>query len=415
MCKKAIKYIVIELIVSLLIGCSPPEAAQELPVKMAEKKSVSDSDGMKPQEPVNVQQQPEPDITIVMVGDILLHTAVNESGEMEDGTYNYNHLFENVRTDIEEADLAIANQEVILGGTEIGLSGYPAFNGAFEVGDALCDAGFDVILHATNHALDKGKRGLLNCLHYWETNHPEMSVLGIYESAEEHEEDLFLYEKDDIKIAILNYTYGTNGIALPADMPFAVNMLDKDQVKEDVIKAEEKADFIIVCPHWGTEYNLGISKQQEEYAKLFADLGVDLVIGTHPHVIEPISWVESTVSEDATQEEPHKMLVYYSIGNYINATSRTGDGVAAQAVGAMAKITISKDKKGEAIISDYAAIPLVTQMLTGPGLITTYKLSDYSERLAESNEMVLHDSAFSYQYCEKLCKDIFGNHMYEYR
>jgi poly-gamma-glutamate capsule biosynthesis protein CapA/YwtB (metallophosphatase superfamily) len=312
---------------------------------MAAEKSVSASDGIKPQEPVKVQQQPDPSITIVMVGDVLLHTAVNESGEMEDGTYNYKHLFKNVRADIEDADLAIANQEVILGGTELGLSGYPAFNGAFEVGDALCDAGFDVVLHATNHALDKGKKGLLNCLRYWETNHPEMSALGIYESAEAHEKDLFLYEKDDIKIAILNYTYGTNGIALPADMPFAVNLLDKDQIKEDVMKAEEKADFIIVCPHWGTEYNLGISKQQEEYAKLFADLGVDLVIGTHPHVIEPISWIESTVPKDATQEEPHKMLVYYSIGNYINATSRTGDGVAAQAVGAMAKVTISKDKK----------------------------------------------------------------------
>jgi len=407
MYKKVARYIVINLIISLLIGCVPREAAQELPVEIAAEKAIIISDHQKPQESVSVQQLPAPEITIIMVGDILLHTTVNESGKMEDGTYNYKHLFQNVREDIEDADLAIANQEVILGGVEMGLSGYPAFNGAFEVGDALCDAGFDVILHATNHALDQGKKGLLNCLDYWEKSHPEMSVLGIYESAEEQENDVFLYEKYGIKIAILNYTYGTNGIAMPSDMPFAVNLLDQDQIQKDVMKAKEKADFVIVCPHWGTEYNLGISKQQEEYAKLFADLGVDLVIGTHPHVIEPIKWVESTVPKDATQENPHKMLVYYSVGNFINATSRTGDGVAAQAVGVMAKVTISKDETGEAVISQYEAIPLVTQMLTGPGLITTYKLSDYTEELAEGNEMVLHDSAFSYQYCKKLYNDIF--------
>ncbi|MDY2608507.1 MAG: CapA family protein, partial [Lachnospiraceae bacterium] len=103
------------------------------------------------------------EFSLVMVGDVLLHTPVSDSGLMEDGSYNYSHLFKNVRKDIEEADLALVNQEVILGGTELGLSGYPAFNGAYEVGDALGEAGFDVVLHATNHALDKGRRGILNC------------------------------------------------------------------------------------------------------------------------------------------------------------------------------------------------------------------------------------------------------------
>lgn len=119
------------------------------------------------------------EFSLVMVGDVLLHTPVSDSGLMEDGSYNYSHLFRNVRNDIEEADLALVNQEVILGGTELGLSGYPAFNGAYEVGDALVEAGFDVVLHATNHALDKGRRGILNCINYWRTSQPDMGVIGL--------------------------------------------------------------------------------------------------------------------------------------------------------------------------------------------------------------------------------------------
>ncbi len=123
-------------------------------------------------------------VNIKMVGDVLLHTPVSDSGKMDDGTYNYDHLFANVKSDIESAYIAIANQEVILGGRDLGLSGNPAFNGAFEVGDSLVNSGFDVILHATNHALDKGKQGIINCINYWRTNHPEISFLGINDSSE---------------------------------------------------------------------------------------------------------------------------------------------------------------------------------------------------------------------------------------
>lgn len=122
---------------------------------------------------------PAPEVSIVMVGDVLLHTPVAKSGETEGGGYDFHPLFENVREEIEAADLALVNQEVIIGGSELGISGYPAFNAPYELGDALADTGFDVILHATNHALDKGKRGILNCLEYWRTSHPEKAVLGL--------------------------------------------------------------------------------------------------------------------------------------------------------------------------------------------------------------------------------------------
>lgn len=338
-------------------------------------------------------------VSLVMVGDILLHTPVAESGLMEDGSYDFAPLFANVADKIESADLALVNQEVIIGGAELGITGYPCFNAPYELGDALADTGFHVILHATNHAMDKGKKGVMNCLEFWNTNYPQMPVLGIHESAEDAE-DIYIYEQDGMKIAILNYTYGTNGIALPADMPYAVDLLEEEKVKRDLAKAEELADFVIVCPHWGTEYNLGVSAQQEKWTKLFLENGVDLVIGTHPHVIEPVEWV--------TDEDGREMLVYYSLGNFVNWTSGTGDGVANRMVGGMAEVELSRDEQGEVTISDYGVEPLVCHLEKGQGGVTTYFLKDYSEEMAQKNEIRKQDSAFSFAYCLDLCENVWG-------
>ena len=141
--------------------------------------------------------------------------------------------------------------------------------------------------------------------------------------------------------------------------------------------------------------------QQEKYAQLFADLGVDLVIGTHPHVIEPVEWVEG--------ENGQKTLVYYSLGNFINATSGSGEGVADRMVGAMAEVTLKRDKTGQVVIEEYGVEPLVTQMLTGRNRITTYKLSDYSQKLADENEVLERDDTFSYDFCKELCHEVFGD------
>lgn len=338
-------------------------------------------------------------VTIAMVGDVLLHTPVSDSGLMENGSYDYNHLFANVKNEIASADLALVNQEVILGGTELGLSGYPAFNGAYEVGDAIVNAGFDVVLHATNHALDKGKRGITNCMNYWSVSHPDIGVVGINMNSEQ-QNTIYIKEVNGIRIAVLNYTYGTNGIPMPSDMPYAVNLLDREKIAQDVRIAKENADFVIVCPHWGTEYTHVENSEQMNYAMYFAELGVDLVIGTHPHVIQPVKWIESS--------NGNRTLVYYSLGNFINATSEYGRGVADRMVGAMANVTIEKASDGKTGITEYSVTPLVTQMLSGTGRITTYKLSDYSQELASQNEIVDRDSAFSYDYCVNLCDEVFA-------
>lgn len=354
-----------------------------------------------------------PTISLVMVGDILLHTPVAESGIQEDGSYNFDALFANVKDEITAADLALVNQEVIIGGEELGISGYPSFNAPYELGDALVAAGFDVVLHATNHALDQGKKGVKNCLSFWKNYHPEVAVLGIHESQKSQDDHIYVYEQEGIRIAILNYTYGTNGIALPADMPYAVDLLDEEKVTADIEKAKEQADFIIVCPHWGTEYQLTPSPEQERWTELFLENGVDLVIGTHPHVIEPIEWIsnQNTAGQknDVGTGNQDGMLVYYSLGNFVNWTAGSGEGIANRMVGGMAEVTIGMDACGEAFIVDYGVEPLVCHPKEGTNGVTTYLLSEYTEELASENAIITQDEAFSRGYCQALCEEVWDN------
>lgn len=340
-----------------------------------------------------------PEVTIAMVGDILLHTPVAESGIQEDGNYQFDELFANTKEQIEAADLALVNQEVIIGGEELGVSGYPCFNAPYELGDALVAAGFDVVLFGTNHALDQGKKGIQNCLSFWESRYPDIAVLGINKDAES-QKDIYVYEQDGIRIAILNYTYGTNGIALPSDMPYAVNLLEEEKVTADIAKAKEEADFVVVAPHWGREYQLSESSEQQYWKEIFLKNGVDLVIGTHPHVIEPIEWVED--------EAGNEMLVYYSIGNFLNWTSSSGEGIANRMVGGMAEISIGMDEAGNAFISEYSIKPLVCHLQEGSNGVTTYFLSDYTQSMAAENAIVQQDANFSKEYCESLCKEVWG-------
>lgn len=386
----------------LLCGCRKLEDDTSLPNISPDTTATETEPETEPQteaetEPV-IDESNDGIVSILMAGDVLLHDKIAASGKMEDGTYNYDHMFTNVRDEIEAADIAIVNQEVILGGRDLGLTGYPSFNGAFEVGDALVESGFDVVLHATNHALDKGKNGLLSCINFWENTYPDIAYLGIADTADKAD-DIYITEKEGIKFAILNYTYGTNGIPLPSDMPYCVNLLDESRIRADVAAAKLAADFVIVCPHWGTEYILTTDANQKYWTNLFFEAGVDLVIGTHPHVVEPVEVIEN---------EEHSMLVYYSIGNYINSTAQTGAGIANRMLGVLADITVER-KDDDVVISDYGIIPIVAHVKSGAGLCTVYKLEDYTTELAAQNEIRYSDSSFSLSYLQALCEKVFGD------
>ena len=347
------------------------------------------------------ESEPEPEkMQIVMIGDMLMHDKIIASGKKEDGTYNFDHLFAQVAEFISSADLAIVNQETIMGGDSYGYTGYPSFNSPYALADAEVKAGFDVLLLATNHTLDKGKKAVINCMDYLDSTHPDLGYVGINRSQDAQDNNIYVYEANGIKVAILNYTYGTNGIALPKDMPYLVNMMDEEKIRADIRKAEEIADFTIVCPHWGTEYKLEADSSQKKWANIFLEEGVDLVLGAHPHVIEPIEWLKD--------DNGNEMLVYYSLGNFVNGTSSTGNGVTNRMVGGIADVTIQRDPTtGEVDIITYGAVPIVCHVAKGTEY-TVYYMEDYTEEMASKNLILLQDAQFSKELCESIFDQVWG-------
>ena len=350
----------------------------------------------------------EPDtVTVVMVGDILLHMPIEKACRDENGVYNFDPIFANMKDEISAADIAIVNQEVIIGGEELGISGYPCFNAPYPIGDALVNAGFDVVLHATNHALDKGKTGLMNTINFWKTNYPDITVVGINET-EEDKTRVDIIEKNGIKIAILNYTYGTNGIPMPSGMPYAVDLLEEEKVRQDLAFAEENADFTIVCPHWGTEYVLGTDNMQQKWTEIFREGGADLVMGAHPHVIEPIEFLEDETEGHSNNHGGGDMLVYYSLGNFVSWTSSEGPGITKRMVGGMADVTIEKEPEGEAVISDHSVEALVAHLSRQHNGVSVYRLTSYTEEQAATNAIDIQDNSFSREQCVDICHEVWG-------
>ncbi|MBE6158989.1 MAG: CapA family protein [Firmicutes bacterium] len=332
-------------------------------------------------------------IDLLAIGDVLVHEPVYKSGIQSDETLNYDHFFYNIQEDLDEAEIKIVNQENVLAASHYGYSSYPCFNAPEEVGEAEAKAGFNVILHATNHTMDKGEKAVYKTMEFW-NNYPEIAVLGINEK-EEDQNNIYIYNQNGFKVALLNYTYGTNGIPLPSDKPYLVNLMDKERITNDVKLAKEQADIVVVLPHWGTEYQHTPDSFQKEYAQLLSDLGVDLVIGTHPHVLENI--------EVITNDEGHQMLVYYSLGNYVSGQTKKD-----RVVGGLAKVSIEKDyKTNECYITEYELDPIVTQQ----GEYTAYKLEDYTDELASQNRIKYREgcSNFSVEYINDLCSEILGD------
>jgi poly-gamma-glutamate capsule biosynthesis protein CapA/YwtB (metallophosphatase superfamily) len=336
-------------------------------------------------------------LTLLAVGDNLIHIEVVRSGKQADSSYNYDHLYSRLKEEITAADLAVVNQETILGGEDFPYSGYPNFNSPTQIGDALVDAGFDIVLHATNHTMDMGLKGVENTLAYWKT-YPGITVLGINET-EEASRQIPIIEKNGIKLALLNYTYSLNGYSLPKKKPYLVNILDKKKMAEDLALAEAQADFTIVFPHWGSEYVYTPTSMQKELTKFYYEHGVDLVIGAHPHVIEPVEWIES--------DGEHRMLVYYSLGNFMSYQKE-----APRMLGAMAKVTITKDGSGT-YISEAGITPLVTHYENGPADFHygIYKLADYTPQLARIHGVsdIAKNGEMDYQTTLDLAKGVLGS------
>ena len=309
-------------------------------------------------------------LNIKMVGDNLIHNSIYFAAKTDDG-YNFDMMFENVKEDIEEADIAIINQETIFVEDETRYSSYPTFGSPTEVGDAAIKAGFDVVAHATNHTLDKGTSGILDTLKFWKNNYPDINVLGIHENEEEN--DISYLEKNNIKVAFVNYTYGLNGLRLPEGKEHMIDLLGDDiKIKETLEEAENNSDVTIAILHIGTEYVYKPTKYHKDYVDFFIDNGADIVLCAHPHVLEPYDMV--------TTENGNTGLVYYSLGNFISNQNEVP-----RLLGGMADITIERNEEGKIYIKDYSLIPLVTHY--GGKYYSTYKLEDYTDELASQHKI----------------------------
>lgn len=241
-------------------------------------------------------------MSIVMVGDVLTHDAVLNDAEKSDGTYDFAEMFSYITPMIKDYDLKYVNEESIIGGPTFKVSGYPTFNAPDSIGDNLVDMGFNLVGLANNHAYDKGETAILYSNNYWKSKNVVVSGTN---SSKEMQDSINVYEKNGIKYAFLSYTTSLNGYNLPSDKSYLVNTYSEEQVKNDVDKIKDKVDVVIVAMHWGDEYTNVPTNSQREIAQYLSDIGVDLIIGTHPHVVQPIEYIGDT-------------LVIYSLGNFIS-------------------------------------------------------------------------------------------------
>lgn len=307
-------------------------------------------------------------VTFAAVGDNLIHGAIYYDSMVRHGEYVFDEVYEETKAMSEAADVAYINQETILGGTQLGLSHYPMFNSPQEVGVALVNAGYDWIASSSNHSMDKWSDGIINTLAFWD-QYPDVVTTGINRSQEEAD-SLKIIERNGVKIGVLGYTYGTNGITIPQGQEYLVNLYSEEKIRADINRLKDKCDTIMVSMHWGVEYSTIPNEEQKAFAKLMADLGVSVVIGEHPHVIQPMEWVEGI--------NGNKTLVIYSLGNFLSAQDS-----ALSMLGGMATWTLRKSGQDNTIsVENVKFYPTVTHFKQGFTEFKTYLLKDYTEELA---------------------------------
>ncbi|WP_338472262.1 CapA family protein [Niallia sp. XMNu-256] len=289
------------------------------------------------EEPSKVETTPpEPIVQTIQlsaVGDILIHEDLYNAASVGNNQYDFTPMFELVKPYMEGADITFANQETMIGGVELGLSTYPAFNSPVEIGDALKNSGVDIVSIANNHTLDRREQAVLNSIDHW--NKIGMLYTGAYSSFED-QKSIRVIEKDGIKVAFIAYTYGTNGIPVPEGKEYLVNLIDKQRIKDEIDRAEEIADVVAVSLHFGNEYERMPNEAQKELVQFSVDEGADLIIGTHPHVLQPFSWVQG--------KDGNRAYVMYSLGNFFSG--QIGEY---KQMGGIASIEIEKVIDGEQI------------------------------------------------------------------
>jgi poly-gamma-glutamate synthesis protein (capsule biosynthesis protein) len=320
-------------------------------------------------------EEPDPVKTVSFgaVGDNLIHGAVYLAASTGGGAYDFRPFYANVKDEISSVDVAYINQETPFAGAGLGLSSYPTFNGPTEIMDAVVDTGFDWVNTASNHSFDRGTEGIL----------ADLAVLdkfsGVVQTGEarSHEEfsEVKYLERDGVKFGLESFTYGLNGFQLPEDQPYLVNLIDEDLIKDRMAKLNEETDVQLVSMHWGVEYATEPNEEQEKLAQLLADLGADVIVAEHPHVIQPVRWV--------TGKDGNKTLVIYSMGNFLSAQDEPFNMLGLYVKWNIAYNTVTKEPE----VKDVEIWPTVTWQASG---FTDYRctfLKDYTAELESTHNL----------------------------
>ncbi|MBR4880602.1 MAG: CapA family protein [Clostridia bacterium] len=324
--------------------------------------------------PADTEEAPEKEDTVsrlsfVCAGDNIIYQcgftdAKNRANE-EYPEYNFTPIYENLLPEIQAADLAYINQETLMSGAEYGYTDYPCFNSPQHLGDQLTEMGFDIVNIANNHMLDTTTKGLLDTIEYWRTK--DVTLLGGYENEDVYNTPVII-EKNGISMVFLSYTYATNGFVPSSQYDVVVPYLEKEQLVEDIRRVKNEADTLIVSVHWGNENQFEPTAEQRELAQVMCDEGVDVIIGTHPHVIQPVEWIDSS--------NGNKTLCIYSLGDVVAVMTR-----AANMLGGLCSFDIVKTN-GDISIENVLFTPVVHHF--GPSYYNgkMYYLFDFTDDLA---------------------------------
>ena len=319
-------------------------------------------------------------ISFVAMGDNLIHSPIFKQAAIGGGKYDFLPKYAGVADMIGSADIAFINQETPMCGEEYGYSNYPQFNTPQQMGHDLVTLGFDVICFANNHICDKSSAGLEDMLDFTETL--DALTIGAYRN-EEDAQKIRVYEYEGVKISFLAYTYDTNispssssDTVVPhigyADRNTGGYIIDREKIASDVEKAKEAGDLVIVSMHWGAENKSKVNSMQTECAQLLADLGVDVILGHHPHVVQPIEWIEG--------KEGNKTLCYYSLGNGINCQDYLKN-----MVGITASFDIVCEEGKRPYIENAACIPTFCYQANGYKKVKLILLEDLTQDMAQTH------------------------------
>ncbi|WP_161524810.1 CapA family protein [Alteribacter lacisalsi] len=319
------------------------------------------------------------DVRIGAVGDVLLHARVYDDAETEDGGYDFLPMLEEIEPYIQELDFVMANQESMPGGTDIGLSTYPLFNSPRQIATDLQTVGFDFLSLANNHSLDAGLEGIYSSIDH--LNDIGMDYTGIFESPEDRETDRII-DVNGIDFGILSYTYGTNGIPIPRGHEYSVSLLDNPDLPDEIAALREKSDVVVVHAHWGDEYVRTPNAEQERLAQVMVDAGADIIIGHHPHVLQPMEWLED--------EDGREAIVYYSLGNFLS-----GQVFEYTDIGGIARLNVRKiEQGGDSRIE-----------LSRPDILPTFVHHEDHD----DYRVILLEDAYGKEYIDKSAEKLIGH------